>query len=127
MKLKDIITINTQINGIMGKKLPVRVAFIISRNVKKLSEIVSDYDEKRITIIKKYAETDDDGNIITDEHGNAKIIEIANANKDLTELVETEINIEFDKLTLEDLEKCDSDAYDSLTPIEISCLDFMID
>ncbi len=127
MKLKDIITTHNNINKILEKKLPIRVAFIISRNVKKLSEIVSDYDEKRITIIKKYAEKDKDDNIVTDQNGNAKVTDITNANKDLVDLIETEINIEFDKLTLEDLEKCDESSYDSLTPSELGCLDFMIE
>ena len=126
MKIKDIITKANELSTIMEKKLPIGVAFCISRNTKKLAEVLDDFEKKRIDIIKKYAEKDENGEVVVSQEGNAKVTDIQAANAELTELMDVDVSLSFDTFSLADLERCNNAECDLLTPAEIGYIDFMI-
>ena len=74
----------------------------------------------------KYTEKDENGETIQDEKGNVHIDDLDGVNKELAEMFDTEIDVHIDFITVEDIEKCDLDEYDSLTFDEVSMLSFMI-
>lgn len=126
MKLGEIQKIYAELNGINSKKLPLKVGFIINRNLKKMQSVIEDLDKARNEAIEKYAERDDKGNIVQSENGGIRITDATAFSNDMAEVLETDIEIEFDKFTMEDLEKCESDGYDKLTVGEQGALEVMI-
>ena len=108
------------------KKLPVNVSFIIYRNIKKLIPIIQDIENNRKDLLQKYMKKDDNGNpVITDNKYD--LTDLNAFNKQMNELLNTDINIDFDKISKFDIQRCDEDKFDSLTLEEIAVLqDFMI-
>ena len=69
MKLGEIQKIYVGLNGTLGKKLPMKVGFIINRNLKKMQPIIEDLDKVRNEAIEKYAEYDEEGKPLAVENG----------------------------------------------------------
>lgn len=101
------------INGISAikerkEKMPVRVAWIIQKNLKRLVRAYEPYDEVREKIMDGYDNKPQD--------------EKEKAAKDLNELLEQRNDdIHIDKITLEELEQCVG-----LTIGDIEALEFMV-
>ena len=108
------------------RKFPTRVSLMIARNLNNLKGAYDDIETERMNIIMKYTEKDDSGETIQDENGNVHIDDVDGVNKELIEMFDTEIDVHIDFITVEDIEKCDLDEYDSLTFDEVSMLSFMI-
>lgn len=108
------------------RKFPTRISLMINRNIKNLQEVYNDIEDERINIITKYADRDEDGNVIYDDKQNIHIEDLEGVNKELSEMFDTEIDVHIDYITDEDLEKCDLGEYDSLSFDEVSMLSFMI-
>lgn len=126
MKLKDVLEINNNIKSVVEKRLPVRVGFVLMRNMRSINSVAQDFEEKRMDVVAKYANRDDSGEVIVNEDGGVLITDVQAFNSDLTELLETDVDLNLDVVTLEDLQKCDEDGYDALTPLEISAIEFML-
>ena len=126
MKLLVIQQCYRVIESMKQKKLPVNVSFIIYRNVKKLIPIIQDIENNRKELLQKYMKKDDDGNpIIIDNKYD--LTDLNAFNKQMNELLNTDISIDFDKISKFDIQRCDEDKFDSLTLEEIAVLqDFMI-
>lgn len=107
MTNNEIVQFCNKINGFKSKKLPIRLSYAIKVNIEKISPFASAYNEQVDEIKRKH----EDPKEILDE---------------LTELMETEVNIEIQKVDMETLEKCDLQKFDSLTLEEIESLGFMI-
>ena len=108
------------------RRFPTRVSLMINRNMNNLKSVYDDIETERINIITKYTEKDENGETIQDEKGNVHIDDLDGVNKELAEMFDTEIDVHIDYITVEDIEKCDLDEYDSLTFDEVSMLSFMI-
>ena len=127
MKIAEIYKLYNDLASIREKKIPIRMSFIINRNVKKMDEIVSDLEAKRDELVKKYGEKDGDGNIKYADNGSVAIIDRENFMNEYTEIMATDIDITFDKLAMDDIEKCDTDpAYDKLSVAEVGALEIMV-
>lgn len=126
VKNVDVVNIMTRYSSIKNKKIPVKVAFALSRNISILNPIADDYEKERYKLLEKYGEKDEDGKpkivngqyILNDREG---------FNADMNELLNMENEVNFYKISVEDLEKCDEDRFDTLTPDELEGLYTMIE
>lgn len=114
-------------NKLASKRLPVKVAYAISRNLDKMNNIITSYETARKTLLDQYAEKD--------EEGKAKVIDgnyvIQEDQKqafsdEIKELLEVENEIDLHTINMDEVEKCDTDKYDSLTTADLMTLDIMI-
>lgn len=112
--------------SVKEKKLPVKVAFIISRNMTKMENIVADLEDKKREIIIKYAEKDEDENPIINEEGNVKILDMKKFTEEINDILSVDLSIDFDMINMIDVQKIDLPEFDSLTLDELSALDCMI-
>lgn len=126
MKANEIIKICNCISKIKNKKLPVKMSLILIRNSKKLEEVVTDIEDKRFEIISQYADKNQNGQILS-EDGQFKVSNnITGFENDLKELFNTQINIQLDNISMQDIEKCDEDKFDSLTMEEVEVLQYIV-
>lgn len=118
MQLKDVIEGTDVLKKLAGQPLRGKVAFQISKILKRLEDELTLFNNTRVDIIKKYSETDANGELIADENGNVKLKEetIAEFNKEITELLNMEIEIDANKIALKDIEDVD------FTPAEMTLL-----
>ena len=123
MTVNEIIKIFDCVNEIKDKKLPIKISLILIRNLKKLKEIMEDIEDKRTEIINKYADRDEKGQLILNENNQFQVSNnITNFENDLKELFNTQIKIQFDNFSIEDIEKYDENKFDSLTMNEVEIL-----
>ena len=123
MKLKDIINCNESLKTLKDKRLPISVSLVISRNYKKLAPVVEDYEEKRSALIEMYAKRDENGEMIT--HGSDSI-QIGDPDafiKEAKEIEGVDIDVTFDHITEEVLNRCEETQFDALTVEEVGIID----
>jgi len=118
IQLKDVIESTEVLKKLAGEKLRGKVAFQISKILKKLEDELTLFNSTRVEIIKKYSQTDENGELIADEEGNVKLKEesIEDFNKEIIELLNMEIKIDANKIAIEDIENID------FTPAEMTLL-----
>ena len=71
MKIKNQTLIDSiqGFNEIMEKELPYSVTLKISKNIKKIQNLLNDYNEEFNKLSNQYFEKDEKGNYITNEQG----------------------------------------------------------
>ena len=121
-KIKEIAL---QINGIVDKKLPIKLSFALQKNIKKIADAEKEYEEARKKILEDNAEKDEDGKAII-EDDRYKILDMDKLTKELTELLEIENEVDIHEVDISVLDQLDSDRFDTLTTRELALLDFMI-
>lgn len=86
---------------ISNEPLPLKTAFKIKGIYKKIQEEYAKYDEVRQQALLNYGLKDSNGNIQLDEHNNVRFDDLGRAafNKDMVDLLSTEINVENIKLS----------------------------
>jgi hypothetical protein len=104
----------------------MKIGFIISRNIKKMESVVSDYEKAKDEAIEKYGDRDEDGKLIFGEGNSIRIKDVKQFTELLEETLDSDIEIEFDKFSVDDLEKCELEGYDKPTVGELGALDVMI-
>jgi hypothetical protein len=95
------------------------LALQISRLLKEGEREIQNFNEVRTNLINKYGEKDENGELITDENKNCKILndKIETFSKELNELVDMEIEINSNKISIADLENMD------FTPADMAVLE----
>ena len=123
LKLEDLINSTEALQKLSNTSLKARPAFTVSKMLKEAEKELANFNEVRMNLINKYGEKDEDGKLITDENDNCKITaeHINDFSNELKELVATTIEINANKLTLEDLGNAD------FTPSEIAALEPFVD
>lgn len=118
---------NVSANKLASKRLPVKVAYAISRNLDKMNNIITSYETARKTLLDQYAEKDEEGKAKV-EDGNYVIQEDQKQafSDEMKELLEVENEIDLHTINMDEVEKCDTDKYDSLTTADLMTLDIMI-
>ena len=129
MKASTIQKTYTELAGVKAKKLPVKMSFILSRNLKKMEEVVSDIDGKRNDLLGLYGEKDDNGQLKVGENGEITVPapDVPKFWADMGEVLNADIDITLDKVSMSDVEKCDQDGYDALTVEEVGALEIMLE
>jgi len=84
---------------------------------------IQSFNETRMSLIKKYGEKDSNNELITDEKGNCKIEDgsIGAFSAELNELLATEVEINANKIKIEQLENLD------FTPSDMAVLEPFVD
>lgn len=94
-------------NGMVGKKLPLKLSFALKRNRQLASEAVKPYNEELKNILKEHED---------DEEGAAKMIE---------DLLAEEVDLNIKTVSEEVIEKTETDGFDKLTLGELEAIEFM--
>ena len=106
MKLQIIETLQSSLTQLKSQEMPLRLSYKFSKLLSKIEKDSEFFIEKTREVILKYAEKDENGNLVQTEDGNIRIQtgKIEEANKAMMELNDIEvedINITF---TLDELE-----------------------
>ena len=105
-------------------KLPIKLAYAITKNINKINSELKAYNEEKAKLIDKYSEKDEEGKLKADEYGNVILKEehIEDWNRDITELLSIENEIDIHMIQLDDL----LNSNYNISPAELSSIDFMI-
>jgi len=104
--LNDILNNAEIFRELSTKSLPVKTAFKVARLIRELDKENITFDESRRQIIEKYAERDENGIIKQTPEGNIQLQpdKIEECNNELVELLNTTIEINVDKISIDALE-----------------------
>ena len=105
MKIKNYEAINTyaKLGEILNDySFKARVCQVLVKNKNKLKEIVDNFEEARQTLVKSLADKDENGEPLV-ENDNYVIKDREKLNKEFMELQIIETEIEFDKISVDDL------------------------
>lgn len=98
------------LNKLFDVDINANVAFRLMRIIKEISSIIEDKNKMEQIIINKYAQKDESGNPIQtkDESGNpieggVTITDMDSFSKEMSNLMEMENEIEYDRINFEDL------------------------
>lgn len=114
-------------NGLANKRLPVKIGYAISRNLNNMDGILNSYEDARQKLIDQYAEKNEDGTMKIKD--NVAVIAPENSkafSEAIDELLAIENEIDIHTINFDEVEKCDTDKYDSLTTADLLTLDIMI-
>lgn len=137
MKLKEINEKANALAALGNKTFPSKMGYAISCNYEKIIKELEKIEKERIKLCKQYADKDENGNPIMDKsvvdgketssyHMTDENRETFN--EEYNELLDSETNIEFRKLNMEIVERCETvDRYDILTVSELYAISFMIE
>lgn len=116
-------TIDT-LGELNNAKLPVKVAYAITKNINKINTELIAYTNEKAKLVDKYAKKDEEGKLKLDENGNAILKEehIQDWNKDIAELLAIENDIDIHMINLDDLLNSDY----AISPAKLAAIDFMI-
>ena len=108
---------------LISQKLAARTAFKVNKIVKAINKEYELFDETRRTIIEKYGDRDENGEIKSDENGNLQIKKDQTDEfvHELQELLTTEIELNVSPLFIEEIE----DA--TFTPAQMDIMSAVID
>lgn len=128
MKIKNSQIVNF-INGVMNlkeKKLPIKLGFAITRNIKIMGPVATSYEEERYKILGKYAEKDDSGKFKV-EDSSYIISDMVGYEREMNELLAIENEMQLHTVVIDEIEKCDLEQFDSLSVQDITLLDMMLE
>lgn len=123
IKIGALLNSTEALQKLASKELKARPAWQTSRILKAAEKEIQEFNEARMKLINKFGEKDEAGQLITDEAGNCKINpdNISDFNAEFNELVESEIEINGNKINIDDIEDID------FTPAEMTVLEAFID
>lgn len=123
IKISELMDSVTTLQKLSQKDFKAKLAWSIARLLKAAEVEVQAFNEARMNLITKYGEKDENGELITDEKGNCKIIpdNVSTFNAELNELLASEIEINANKINFELLEDLD------FTPSDIAVLEPFIE
>ncbi len=102
--LNDILNNNDIFRQVYQSPMPARTAFKIARLIRELEKENTTFNESRDKILEKYAMRDDNGAMVQED--NQVMISPDRAEdfqKEIDSLLKTSVEINADKLTLDDL------------------------
>ena len=116
-------TINT-LGELSNAKLPVKVAYAITKNINKINVELEAYNKEKAKLINKYGERDEKGKLNVNENGIIPLKEehIEDYNRDIKEFLSIENEIDIHIIQLDDLLNSDY----NISPSELMTIDFMI-
>ena len=105
-------------------KLPVKVAYAITKNINKINSELNAYNKEKAKLIDKYGEKDKEGKLKVDKKGNIPLKEehIEDWNRDIKELLSIENEIDIHMINLDELLNSNC----NISPAGLVAIDFMI-
>ncbi len=126
MKLSNQTLVNSipVLSKLNQLELPVKVAFIVSKNIKEVDKSLGSYNETRNKLLRQYAEKDEQGMPKVDEVGNIIFKEDCQEKwtGDIQELLELKVNLKIETIPTHDLFKAEI----LISPSELEKIEFMI-
>lgn len=106
-------------------KLPVKVAYAITKNINKINSELKAYNKEKAKLIEKYGEKDKEGKLKVDKKGNIPLKKehIEDYNRDIAELLAIENEMDIHMINLDDLLNSNC----NISPAGLVAIDFMID
>ena len=119
VKISDLLNSVETLQKLSQKDFKAKLAWQISRMLKAAENEIQAFNETRMTLINKYGEKDENGQLVTTEDGNCKIMpeDIESFSTELTELMNSEVEINANAINFDQLEDVD------FTPSEITILE----
>lgn len=114
VKIQDIVAAAPTIQKLSGISLPVKVSYNIARNLKKIQRELEPFEKARIELVRKHGNEDEEGKLVVKEENMQEFY------KEMTELLEEEIEIDIRSIDIEGLAKIE------LSPTEMQLIDFML-
>lgn len=115
VKIREMIANQPVWRGLMGQKMPAKVAYALAKNVRKIETELALYNETRLKLLAENWPKSEDGSrfeIPSEDEAKWEVM--------LNDLVDVEVDL--------DAHMVDFGAFDSvdLTPAEVLALEFMI-
>lgn len=100
LTLNEVISVIPALQQLIKKDFPGATAFKIARLMREIEKEAKMFEEERIKIVKVYGEKDKSGELVIQEDGSVKIApeKIADCNAELTDLLNTEVEVNANKL-----------------------------
>lgn len=119
VKISDLLNSTDTLQKLSQKDFKAKLAWTIARLLKAAEKEIQEFNETRMNLIKKYGEKDENDELITDDKGNCKIPEevLEPFSNELNELINTEVEINANKINIALLEDID------FTPADMAALD----
>ena len=119
VKISELVNSTETLQKLSQKDFKAKLAWSIARLLKAAEAEIQSFNETRMNLIKKYGDKDETGELITDEKGNCKInnSEIEQFSNELGELMNTEVEINANKIDIGLLEDVE------FTPSEMAILE----
>ena len=123
VKISDLLNSTEALQKLAKTELKAKLAWQVGRILRAADEEIKNFNEARLTLIRKYGEKDENGELITDDGGNCKILpdQITTFQEELNELIAADIDINANKILIDDLNSID------FTPAEMTQLEMFID
>lgn len=123
IKISDLLNSTEALQKLAGTELKAKLAWQVGRILKAAETEIQSFNEARMNLIRKYGEKDENGELVTDDNGNCKIVEsgINEFSNELNDLINSEVEISGNKIKIDDLDKVD------FTPAEMAQLEILID
>ena len=123
LKLNELLNATDALQTLSKKSLQARPAFQVVRLLKAADKEIQEFNDIRVKVVNQYGDKDENGELITDENGNCHIApeHINEFNKELNDLLNTEIEINANMLSLSDLEELE------FTPSDLALLEPFIE
>lgn len=109
VSLNDILNATETFQTIMQQSFKGSLAFKIARLARELNKEMDTFNEQRRKILEKYCVRDEDGNLKQLENGNVQVIpeKISEFNEEFNSLLTTEVEINADKLPMDQIDNFD--------------------
>ena len=119
VKLSELLDSTETLKKLSQKDFKAKLAWSISRLLKAAEQEIQEFNDTRMNLINKYGEKGDDGQLVTDDKGNCRIVpeSIQEFSNELNELINTEVEINANPIDIELLEDLE------FTPAEMSQLE----
>lgn len=107
--LNDILNATEAFSNMMTQSVKGSVAFKIARLARELNKESETFNVERQKMLETYCVKKDSGELDADENGNVKILpdKIGEFNQEFQALLDTEVEINADKLSLDTLDEFD--------------------
>ena len=121
--LEELVNCADGLKSLSQKQLKARPAYTVGKLLKAVDAEMNEFNTARMNLIKKYGDKDNNNELITDENGNVHIPNeaINTFNQELQELLGASIELNVNKIKLNDIGEVD------FTPGEMAQLDPFIE
>lgn len=105
IKINDLLNSIDILQKLSKMELKAKLAWQVARLLKAAEKEIQEFNETRMNVITKYGEKDENDQLITDDNNNCKIQKehIEDFTNELNELVKSEVEINANKLKIDDL------------------------
>ena len=109
VNLNDILNASETFNAIMQQSFKGSLAFKIARLARELSKEMETFNAERQKLLQKYCIKDENGELKTNDNGTVQVEpdKINEFNEEFSSLLETEVEINAEKLSMDSLDSFD--------------------